>query len=160
MRITTLLIRTCNLTTIAWGRWSLVTNQGEVASCSSWPFQLLVLCLNNNNNARTPRRYLPNYEVCLKHGIEIYKNSSETVSIRGWLTYSGNWHWIVLCYHPQLSTKYIEVHLHTFNKLSLDVITIVFRGQKHICSTYTNKVNRPGAGSFYNEAFSIILIVK
>ncbi len=45
--------RTCNLTTSACGRWSLVTNQGEAARCSSWAFKLLALCLSNNNNNST-----------------------------------------------------------------------------------------------------------
>ncbi len=35
VRVTILLLRTCNLTTIACGRWSLVTNYGEVAKRSS-----------------------------------------------------------------------------------------------------------------------------
>ncbi len=48
--ITTLLLRTCNLTTIACGRWSPVINQGEVARRSCWTFKLLALCLSNNNN--------------------------------------------------------------------------------------------------------------
>ncbi len=41
-RITTLILSTCNLTTIVYGRWSLVANQGEVASRSAWAFKLLV----------------------------------------------------------------------------------------------------------------------
>ncbi len=40
----------CSLTSIACGRWSLVTNWGEVARRSSWAFKLLELCLYNNNN--------------------------------------------------------------------------------------------------------------
>ncbi len=35
VRITTLILRTYNLTTIACGRWSLVTSYGEVARLSS-----------------------------------------------------------------------------------------------------------------------------
>ncbi len=35
VRITTLTLRTCNLTTIACGRWSLVANYGEVSRRSS-----------------------------------------------------------------------------------------------------------------------------
>ncbi len=48
--ITTLILRTCNLTTIECGRWGHVTNEGEVARRSSWAFKLLALCLNINNN--------------------------------------------------------------------------------------------------------------
>ncbi len=56
VRITTLLLRTCNLTTIACGRWSLVTIQGEVARRSCLAFEFLALCLNNNNNNHTQSR--------------------------------------------------------------------------------------------------------
>ncbi len=49
VKITALILRTCNLTTIACGRRSLVTNQGEVAWHFSWAIEFLALCLNNNN---------------------------------------------------------------------------------------------------------------
>ncbi len=50
VRITTLPLRTCNLTTITCDSWGLVTNQGEEARHISWAFKLLALCLNNTNN--------------------------------------------------------------------------------------------------------------
>ncbi len=43
-------LRECNLTTIACGRWNLVTNWGEVVRRSSWAFKLFVIFLNNTKN--------------------------------------------------------------------------------------------------------------
>ncbi len=45
-----LILRTCNLATIACGRCSLVTNKGEVVQLYSWPFKLSPLYLNNKNS--------------------------------------------------------------------------------------------------------------
>ncbi len=40
----------------ACGRWSLVTNLGQLGSRSSWAFKLLALCQGNNNKAKVATR--------------------------------------------------------------------------------------------------------
>ncbi len=47
------ILHTCNLTTITYGRWSLVPKSDEVARRSPWAFKLLALCLNNMGNVNS-----------------------------------------------------------------------------------------------------------
>ncbi len=56
MKITTLLLRKCHLTTISCGRWSLVTNWDEEARRSSGVF-------NNNNQSTRAINYLGNTKI-------------------------------------------------------------------------------------------------
>ncbi len=83
MRITALILRTCTLTTMARGRWSLVTNVDEVARGSSVASKLLALCLNsyNNNNftiAHKPMRSLRRAVIHVKDPL----SNAETVACR------------------------------------------------------------------------------